>query len=497
MIRQRHLYMGPETGTATAGVSGAGRNSRNDLVSMITQLAPTLFGTGKTTVSETSGKNITPEQLQALIGNMMSSNSGLASVLMPQRQAGLYNSNVNSLLAQQLTSRIAGEAADKSTMTTKTATQRTAASPAAGPLGTVLGLIQGGSMLKKGWDNKDAIAKFAKDPVDGIKTLLGIDGADFGPDISLANPAALDAAGFFGPASDLASTAAGISGSSMAAFGPDTVSALQSLGGSFDLGANMPGADAFQSLLSPEAVKNLGAGAFDMGDTVLNISGGSDAASAAAEYLGVNAADVGAEAGMDYLAAEGLSDAGMDLASVGTDAASMGIPYVTIARGASMLAEELFGNNVLTNSFEAVMEPVNEIVGGVISAGEDIIEGAGDFISDIGGGCFLTTACMVALAPEFKDDCRELEAMRAMRDGYMQTLDEGPQLIKEYYRNAPSYVMWINAREDAEDVWKHLYNDYILPAVVAYEKQHFHKSYETYVRMVKEVERLVHEEEGV
>lgn len=495
--------------TATTGPSGAGRNSRTDMISMLTQLAPQLFGTGKQTTTTTGGKNITPEQLQALIGNMMSSNNGLASVLMPQRQAGLYNSPVNTLLAQQLTSRIAGDAAAQSTQETKTITQQTGASPAGKLLGTGLALLQGGTMAKSAWQNKDKIAAVAKDPAGALKELLGIGTT------SENIPAGLEAvanttadplgamytmtggfsdASSYVPQMDLSGLSAGMS------YAPDSVLG-QLLGGD--------GANAFEALLAPEAVKNLGAGAFEAGDTVLNISGGSDVADAVAG-AGSSATDwiantPGSEAA-DYLTAEGFGDVGMELADVGSSAAS-GIPYLNI--GANLLdgnwdwgdtgsaIGSYFGGPIGAWVGSTIGEPVGEVVEGIGGAVGDALEGVGDFISDLGGGCFLTTACMVALSTEFKDDCRELEAMRAMRDGYMQTLDEGPQLIKEYYRNAPSYVAWINAREDAEDVWKHLYNDYIMPSVIAYEKQHFHKSYETYVRMVKEVERLVHEEEGV
>lgn len=114
------------TATNAGGASGAGRNSRNDLLQFVGTLN-SLFGGGatKTSTSSTSteGKQVSPEALQSIIRTMQSQANGLASVLQPQRSAGLYGSSTNQQLAQQFAENVAGKAAEISTPTVRTNNQ--------------------------------------------------------------------------------------------------------------------------------------------------------------------------------------------------------------------------------------------------------------------------------------------------------------------------------------------------------------------------------------
>jgi len=129
------------TTPATGGASGAGRTSRTDLLQAIGTLN-SMFGGGatKTTTSntQTSGKQVSPEALRSMIRTMQSQASGLASVLQPQRAAGLYGSNVNQLLAQQFAESVAGKAAEISTPTTTQTTQTNMAQPQTSPMAKAL-----------------------------------------------------------------------------------------------------------------------------------------------------------------------------------------------------------------------------------------------------------------------------------------------------------------------------------------------------------------------
>jgi hypothetical protein len=60
-----------------------------------------------------------------------------------------------------------------------------------------------------------------------------------------------------------------------------------------------------------------------------------------------------------------------------------------------------------------------------------------------GGGCFLTTACVKHAG--LADDCRELQVLRALRDGYVAKLPDGPALISQYYEMAPRILRRISA----------------------------------------------------
>lgn len=72
-------------------------------------------------------------------------------------------------------------------------------------------------------------------------------------------------------------------------------------------------------------------------------------------------------------------------------------------------------------------------------------------------GCFITTACMVAMG--LPDDCDELNSLRAFRDGYVAGLPFGPALIQDYYELAPGLVAQIESRPDAAKVLSQLYQE--------------------------------------
>lgn len=390
-----------------ATASGAGRDSRSNLLSLL-QTASGLFGTGKQTTSETvsQGKNLTPQQIQALMNSMMSSSQGLASVLLPQRQAGLYNSNVNNLLAQQMATQVAAKAAELGTPTTTTSTKsvQTGASPMAMPLAGLLGGLQAVSL-----------AKSAAASETGKKVL-----------------------------------------------------------GAFKGTSAASAADPLAELL-------------DAGSSQLLVDNAA---------FGTQMADWASTVNPDVLTGFGTDAGSLAFSDIGSLASSASVPYMAIGNVASNALESVLGNNVFSNAWQGVMEPVNEVVGGVTSAVEDAFKGIGDVLGfgGGGGGCFITTACMQKHKENFDDDCRELTAMRKLRDDYAHTLPEGPALVNQYYRFAPSYVFWLNARDDADEVWAQIYSEYILPAVEAVEKEHMHKAYEIYVSLVEYVKEKVMEE---
>jgi len=61
-------------------------------------------------------------------------------------------------------------------------------------------------------------------------------------------------------------------------------------------------------------------------------------------------------------------------------------------------------------------------------------------------GCFLTTACIEAAG--LSDDCQELTVLRQFRDNILKQNQIGRNLIKQYYREAPSLVMKIKNSPD-------------------------------------------------
>ena len=119
-------------------------------------------------------------------------------------------------------------------------------------------------------------------------------------------------------------------------------------------------------------------------------------------------------------------------------------------------------------------------LGGPISAG----------LSKLDDGCFITTACMRALAASFDDNCIELTTLRRFRDSYIAALPNGPELIATYREYAPLYVKLINARPDAEQIWEDLYTNFILPAVRYIHDGRNRQAYFAYLLMLQYVQGL-------
>ena len=97
-------------------------------------------------------------------------------------------------------------------------------------------------------------------------------------------------------------------------------------------------------------------------------------------------------------------------------------------------------------------------------------------------GCFITTAtCSFLHKP---DDCDELETMRAFRDRYLKTSEDGDCLVKEYYRIAPVIIQRIDAHENREAVYNRLYTHYLIPSLNAIRIGDAKNARNIYIQMV-------------
>ena len=94
----------------------------------------------------------------------------------------------------------------------------------------------------------------------------------------------------------------------------------------------------------------------------------------------------------------------------------------------------------------------------VIGDYEDI---AGGFRKKFLGLCFITTAVCRELGKP--DDCPELTAFRAFRDGYLAAQPDGPALIREYYRIAPAIVTCIDLCTEHTVRYRQLREKYLSP----------------------------------
>lgn len=86
------------------------------------------------------------------------------------------------------------------------------------------------------------------------------------------------------------------------------------------------------------------------------------------------------------------------------------------------------------------------------------------------GGCYLTTACVVAKG--LPDDCMELTTLRNFRDNWLQHQPGGPEEIAEYYAIAPKIIEKINQLPVAQAIWLTLYEDLVLACVHLIKTNH-------------------------
>ena len=93
-------------------------------------------------------------------------------------------------------------------------------------------------------------------------------------------------------------------------------------------------------------------------------------------------------------------------------------------------------------------------------------------------GCFLTSACIRAKG--LPDDCEELETLRNFRDTYMRGRSDGDADIREYYRIAPGIVSAINLQQDADSIWRRIYEELILKCVQMIKAGDYTGTYQLY-----------------
>ncbi len=124
------------------------------------------------------------------------------------------------------------------------------------------------------------------------------------------------------------------------------------------------------------------------------------------------------------------------------------------------------GNMVDQKGMEEAVKVAEERVNALAKDGmECSIPSEPDFLPPEKEGCFLTTATVGAIGLE--DDCWELQTLRRFRDNVLKPTSEGRDLVQTYYEIAPTIVENINARPDADAIWRRTWGFGILPAAIA------------------------------
>lgn len=103
------------------------------------------------------------------------------------------------------------------------------------------------------------------------------------------------------------------------------------------------------------------------------------------------------------------------------------------------------------------------------------------------GMCFITTA--VCLEEGKPDDCAELTAFRAFRDGYLKSCPDGPALIDEYYDTAPGIVLRIDLSHDRSAKYAHLRRTYLTPCYEDIKAGRYAQCKSRYISMVRSLQQ--------
>lgn len=112
---------------------------------------------------------------------------------------------------------------------------------------------------------------------------------------------------------------------------------------------------------------------------------------------------------------------------------------------------------------------------------------AGGFRKKLFGLCFITTA--VCQSRGLPDDCAELTAFRAFRDGYLRTCPDGDALIEEYYNIAPGIVTCIDLCDNSAAKYEAIRTEYLAPCYDDLQNGRLEACKQRYVRMVRTLER--------
>lgn len=101
--------------------------------------------------------------------------------------------------------------------------------------------------------------------------------------------------------------------------------------------------------------------------------------------------------------------------------------------------------------------------------------------------CYVTTAVCKSL--DKPDDCYELTLLREYRDNFLLHSETGNAAVKEYYNIAPTIVKRISKKENATDIYQHIWQEYLNPCVHLIEEVRLKECQDLYSDMVYKLEK--------
>lgn len=105
--------------------------------------------------------------------------------------------------------------------------------------------------------------------------------------------------------------------------------------------------------------------------------------------------------------------------------------------------------------------------------------------------CYITQAVCMYLGKS--DDCYELKAFRHFRDAYLLSCPDGPDLITEYYRDAPQIVARIELSTQSTQIYPKLWTQDLLPCLQDIESGRLEDCKSRYEKMMRRLQyRFLH-----
>lgn len=101
--------------------------------------------------------------------------------------------------------------------------------------------------------------------------------------------------------------------------------------------------------------------------------------------------------------------------------------------------------------------------------------------------CYITTAVCESLGKP--DDCYELELLRNYRDKYLIEENAGRDIVQQYYNIAPTIVKRIDKRDDAKEIYKRIWTDYLTPCIHLIEENEKEACKKVYSDMVYDLQK--------
>lgn len=141
---------------------------------------------------------------------------------------------------------------------------------------------------------------------------------------------------------------------------------------------------------------------------------------------------------------------------------------------------------VKTSFLEVVEEIAEEVIGGISDIFTSVFEKTvGNIFNRT--GCYITTATCKSLNKA--DDCYELTKFREFRDNWLLKQDDGYELIKKYYEDAPKIVSKIESLENNREIYDKINENYLKPCLSMIENKEFKKCKELYSKMVNDLDK--------